>query len=122
CDLRREMVSGCETPYSIRNIKNSCMDGWHRVYVMVQRDGPCIQLTSCNTQQTTGRVEPKRTRVVFPYPMNTIAWQSVPAGQRGKSSILQPAEPAFGRDPECPVLIEPELAHTAGGQTIGRTV
>src|SRR6185369_6815633 len=51
--------------------------------------------------------------------MHTVAWQSVPAGQGGNSSVLQPAEPVFRSDPECAVLSGSQVVHTTASQPLG---
>lgn len=47
--------------------------------------------------------------IVFNYPMNSIAGQSVLAHKSGEAAIFQPAEPAFGGGPERAVRIESKI-------------
>ena len=81
-----------------------------------------VQLGAGNPYQSAGRVQPERTVVIFHRPMNSITGQSILAGKRAQSIVLQPAEPAFGRDPEGTVIVELEVTDAASAKPIRRGV
>src|SRR5688500_20153488 len=85
---------------------------------MVHCGGPGIQFTPWKTHQAAGCIEPKETSVVFPEPVNRIAWQSILSGHGCNTSVLQPAEPTLGRNPERTVLFKSKVSYTGSGQTL----
>src|SRR5262245_15081008 len=54
--------------------------------------------------------------------MDTVTRQPVPAAQRGDTSIVQAAEPAFGRRPDRTVCMDQNAVHGARPQPVDRGV
>src|SRR5262245_30357015 len=75
-----------------------------------------------NSYQTAGHVEPDIVGVVFYRPMNRVAGQSVVPGQGRHTSVLHPAQPAFGGRPQRTVRIESKVRDKALAETVGSRI
>jgi hypothetical protein len=56
--------------------------------------------------------------VILHRPVNGIAREAVPAGERRNVTILDPAEPAFGRDPQSSARPETKVINSTFAQSI----
>src|ERR1700758_107678 len=105
-DLWGEVADSGKTPHTIRGIKNCDLNRRGRTLSFIYSGSPCIELGAFDSYQTARRIEPKRVVVTFNTPVNLVARQSVFAGQRGQTIVLQTAQPAFSGDPERALVIK----------------
>src|SRR5208283_5150226 len=68
---------------------------------------PRVQFASRDAHQTAGRVQPERTIVVLYGPVNRVARQTIPAGERSDAAVFDAAKAALlGSDPQRPIAIK----------------
>src|ERR1700758_2879490 len=99
-DKRMQACRVGMTPYSVGTVQDR---GPNRP---VRIRSPRVQLRPGNTHEAAGHVQPERTSIIVHHPIDRIAGQSIPAGERGNMPVFHSAEPALGRGPERIVPIE----------------
>src|SRR4029450_9798821 len=116
CDNRVVAARESMAADSVGTVENGRMDRLLRI------GGPGGQLGPGNTQQSAGEIQPDRTRLVLPHPVNRFAGQSVLASERQHAAVSDSAQSAVSCRPEGAVPIDVEIADHSLAQPLGACV
>src|ERR1700758_4030915 len=105
-DLWGEVADSGKTPYSVGTIENCCFDQMLRIFASFHCGCPGVDFGTGDSNEAAGHVQPQPAIVVLDHLVDRVAGQSVFAGQRGQTIVLQTAQPAFSGDPERALVIK----------------
>src|SRR5271169_5373690 len=92
-DRRTEVERNRAEPHTVRCVPTRRLNPARRI------GDPRFQLAPCDAYQTTDRVQPQRTVVVFHRPMNGVAGQAVLRGERSNSAVFDAAKAPLRSSP-----------------------
>src|SRR5262249_24002844 len=115
CDVRGVGGESAKVPDAIRVVEDRGTNRRRRIAVLVDSDGPGVEIGSGNASDAAGHVQPERI-VALHHRIDIVARQSVFARQGSDVAVLDPAEPALSGGPKRTVLPDPKVVYAPRAQ------